>query len=1089
MLRGRGDERGPAPGARRLGDRRRAGGGRRRARARQPRQPVPLAGRGADGAARAHDPLPRDPARHRRHELLLPGARRRVRTRRRLALAHLALLLRRGGVVRDPRPDGLRGAPPLCARRRRLRAADLRARARALARSRGRRRVRGPARALGAVPDPVAVGPLVQPRRPAGALRPARLRADRPRPAGARVGSVRGGAAALPHPLPLLRRAARRLLPARARARARSPAADARSRGGDGGALGAVAPVALRGGARAPLPGAPRERERLALLPRELRPHPGRRLPRPGALAARGTAPRAAARAPRRAHAAARARPLERARARRAPHGPRPRAPRAAEPRRLRALPDAARAAALRRGRARRGPLRTGVAGSRGGRRGRLGAHRSARGPRLRDHPRLRRPGRGHRRIPARPRAARADGGDRLRGPAGQVLHRAAGGRRAHRRGPRGGARRGLDPAAPAQRGPRLAERARGLPPRPRRGRLRPLRDRLPRHGLREPRGPAPAPLPHHAQRAARRDLGPTPVSGSENADPRGTWLAVAACVAAGTVLRAIPCTNDFWLDEIWTWQSAQQLHSALGVFTEIHHSNNHHLNTLLFYWLGDQRAWALYRLPSLVAGSATIALAAAIAGRRGRLEALLAAALSAASFALVYYSSEARGYSLAVCLALVALLALLRFFERGGAGAAALFATATCLGLLSQLVFVFFWSGALAWTALRLERRPEPASARLADALRLHAAPALALLLLYLVDLRHLRVGGGPPAVAGEIAARTLGYTLGLPVRPELGGAYAALALGLLALALRRLARERDDLWVLHLVAIALAPAAILAAARPEVIDLRYFLIGIALFLILLARLAAGALRAGGWRRAAAAAGLAVFFLGNGVHAARFLELGRGGFQAALRYMAEHSAGPAIVVGSDQDFRNAIVLRFYARLLPSGRSLDYRKRSEWPPGGPEWIVVHRRERPRRPLPELSFDDAGRYRLAAEFDYGGISGFYWGIYRRSSDAGNAPTDPGAAGSRGRSRRGRRARARSAPRARRRPRPTRAGAGRCAGRGRRARRRTQRRRGGRGPRSPAGRSAGPRASPPRRRPRSRSGGRAGSGSDSFAGASS
>jgi len=466
----------------------------------------------------------------------------------------------------------------------------------------------------------------------------------------------------------------------------------------------------------------------------------------------------------------------------------------------------------------------------------------------------------------------------------------------------------------------------------------------------------------------------------------RATWLAVAAIVLAGTVVRAIPCWNDFWLDEIWTWTDARRLTSALGVFTQIHHSNNHHLNTLLFYWLGDRRDWAIYRLPALLAGSGTLVLAALLGARRGRLEAVLAAGLCAASFPLVHYSSEARGYSLAVFFALAALLSLLRFLERGGSAAAASFAAATCLGILSQLFFVFFWSGALALTALRLARRSGPRTRALVDALRLHAAPAIGLLALAQVDLRHLAVGGGPPAVPGEIVARTLGFSLGLPVRSELAPLYAALAIGLFALGLIRLARERDDLWVLWLVATALAPAAILALLRPAVIDVRYFLIGIALFLILLAWILGAELRAGGRRRALASVGLGLFLLGNAVHTARFLALGRGGFQAALEFMAERSEAGRIVVGSDQDFRNAMVLRFYARLLPAGKVLDYRERSRWPVGGPEWIVTHRRFRPDRPLPELAFDSAGRYRLAADFDHAGISGFYWAVYRRIAPA-------------------------------------------------------------------------------------------------------
>jgi hypothetical protein len=469
----------------------------------------------------------------------------------------------------------------------------------------------------------------------------------------------------------------------------------------------------------------------------------------------------------------------------------------------------------------------------------------------------------------------------------------------------------------------------------------------------------------------------------------RATWLAVAACVTVGAVVRAIPCRGDFWLDEIWTWGDALRLHSPLEVFTRIHHSNNHYLNTLLFYWLGDQRDWAVYRLPSLAAGIATIALGAWLGARRGRLEAVLTAGLLAASFPLVHFSSEARGYSLAVCFALGALLALLRFFERGRAIDAVLFSACAVLGLLAQLTSVFFWAGALALSALHVWRQPAPRTRALRAALLLHAAPALALLVLWWVDLRHLRVGGGPPAVAAQVVARSVGYSLGLPVRDALAPLYAALALSILALGLRRLWRDRDDLWLLLLVAIALAPAAILVALRPAVIDLRYFLIGTALALVLLAWILAAGLRARGWRRAAAGLAIAVFLVGNGHSVARFLALGRGGYGAALRFMADHSDGERIVVGSDHDFRNERTLRFYARFLPAGKRLEYRPRDAWPPGGPEWYLLHRQARPRAPSSELLLPGAGRYRLAAEFDHAAISGFYWAIYRRMETGSGA----------------------------------------------------------------------------------------------------
>ena len=462
----------------------------------------------------------------------------------------------------------------------------------------------------------------------------------------------------------------------------------------------------------------------------------------------------------------------------------------------------------------------------------------------------------------------------------------------------------------------------------------------------------------------------------------RAAWLAVVACVLVGAVVRALPCANDLWLDEIWTWRDALQLHSPLEVFTAIHHSNNHHLNTLFFYLLGDRSDWAVYRLPSLAAGIATIALAARIAARRGRLEAVLAAVLVAASFPLVHFSSEARGYALAVALALAALLALLRFLERGQGVDAAAFALCTSLGLLAQLVSAFAWAGALALTALRVARAPAPRAGALHRAAWLHALPAATLLALWWVDLRHLRVGGGPEPGAAEVVARSVGFSLGLPVRAALAPVYAALALAIVALGVARLWRERDDLWVYFLVAIALAPAAVLGGLRPALVDLRYFLIGIALALVLLAWILAPWLRAGGSRRTAAAVALGVFLLGNAHAAARFLALGRGGYGAALRFMADASEGERIVVGSDHDFRNELVLRFYARTLPPGRRLDYRRHGAWPPGGPDWYVVHRSARPSQPAAEIDVPGAGRYALAAEFDHAAISGFYWAVYRR-----------------------------------------------------------------------------------------------------------
>jgi hypothetical protein len=464
-------------------------------------------------------------------------------------------------------------------------------------------------------------------------------------------------------------------------------------------------------------------------------------------------------------------------------------------------------------------------------------------------------------------------------------------------------------------------------------------------------------------------------------ADPgrRATLALCGAFVVAGALVRLLPCWNDFWLDEIWSWQSARELASPLGVFTAIHHSNNHHLLTLLLRALGEDAHGSLARLPSFAAGVVSIALAGRLAARRGRLEAVFACLLTAACFTLVHFSSEARGYALAVGFALAALACGERARRAGSLAACAAFGLCIVLGFLSQLVFLLFWSGVL---ARDLARELPAGGGGWRRLLLLHLFPTAALLALAWVDLRHFELGGGNPTDVGLMFARTFGFSLGLPIARAwlpLGALIAALVF---ALGLAPLLRARDPDALLYAIAIVIAPALVFGGLRPQVIDVRYFVIGIALWLLLASRVLADAWRSGGLRRAAALLFAAAFVAGNGLHTAAFLREGRGGYERALRFMAERTPGPELVVGGDHDFRNGMTLLFYARRLPPGKRLVYLTRGQWPAEGPPWLVVHAASRPAEPDRELALSPLRRYRLAAEFDHAAISGFWWGVYRR-----------------------------------------------------------------------------------------------------------
>ncbi len=469
----------------------------------------------------------------------------------------------------------------------------------------------------------------------------------------------------------------------------------------------------------------------------------------------------------------------------------------------------------------------------------------------------------------------------------------------------------------------------------------------------------------------------------------RAFFLAGAAILLASAALRILPAFGDFWLDEIWTYYLVQSVNGAWEIFDGIHHSNNHHLNSLLFYWIGDRENFVLYRIPSLVAGIASVALAWALGRRYGRQEAVFAGILTGFCFALIYFSSEARGYALAVFFALATTWLLDRAHDRPSAVVTASVSACSILGFLANLTFLFYIAGAFTLSVARLARRREPPPRAARKLAALYGPTLLAVAALVWVDLRVLRVGGGDPLDWALLASRSVGYTLGLPVAAELAWPALACAAAIGAAAGRISWRAGDEDWLLVLVTVAVAPAIVLGVMRPAVVEVRYFLIGIALYLVLASRLAAALFRAGGWRRVLCGVGLLLFGIGNAAHTVPFLRYGRGGYAEAVRFMAASSPQPAFSVGSNHDFRNEMILRFYARGLPEGRSLIYMLPGAAPRKGPDWLIFHASQRPDSVPPSATDVRGNRYRLAREFESGGISGFWWGVYRNDGAAGAA----------------------------------------------------------------------------------------------------
>src|SRR6478735_8707503 len=109
---------------------------------------------------------------------------------------------------------------------------------------------------------------------------------------------------------------------------------------------------------------------------------------------------------------------------------------------------------------------------------------------------------------------------------------------------------------------------------------------------------------------------------GADTARRRGQWL-FAAIILFGLALRIAAARGALWLDEAWSAVLAHEAGTPIGVFVQINHDNNHHLNSLWLQLVGPGADPLLARAPAILAGTACILVAGLIGWRRGVLAGL----------------------------------------------------------------------------------------------------------------------------------------------------------------------------------------------------------------------------------------------------------------------------------------------------------------------------------------------------------------------------------------------------------------------------------------------------------------------------------
>jgi mannosyltransferase len=291
-------------------------------------------------------------------------------------------------------------------------------------------------------------------------------------------------------------------------------------------------------------------------------------------------------------------------------------------------------------------------------------------------------------------------------------------------------------------------------------------------------------------------------------------WWPLAGLMLLAAVLRFSTLgLQSFWYDEAFT--PVHVLHVGLWATLRgvVRTENTPPLWYVLAWvdWRVLGSAAVALRLPSALAGVATVAVAWAI-GRElsGFRAGVVCAALVAVNPLLVWYSQEARAYSLFVLMAALAMLCFLRAQRVPSRGRMALFALVGSLALLTHYFAVFLLVPMVLW--LVCDRRCRRAAL---PAIAVIALVGAALIPLVLAQAGHGTqwIGGWP--LSQRLEAIPQYYLTGYSGSPLGHGVELLVALPLLAglvLGLVRM-REHPDPRLLRgaLMAFAIAAGGIL--------------------------------------------------------------------------------------------------------------------------------------------------------------------------------------------------------------------------------------------------------------------------------------
>jgi len=457
--------------------------------------------------------------------------------------------------------------------------------------------------------------------------------------------------------------------------------------------------------------------------------------------------------------------------------------------------------------------------------------------------------------------------------------------------------------------------------------------------------------------------------------------IALCALLCAATLIMCA-ARGDLWLDEIHSLAFAEYAASPLDIFTKFKNDNNHILNTLYLYLAGQNSSFYTYRLLAVMSGIGSLLVLKCLSGNSDRRQTIFTLLFAGSSYPLVLYFSEARGYAPAIFFSLLAFMLAVKKQSELRLQRLLLFWAAAILGMLAHFTSIIILI-ALACSSLQRDFRSQPTPKRTLLCLSAWYGPPFAVFgVLYVIFVRPMAIGGGDPFSYEAVFRHTCSVVLGIPDGQVWGGIAIFCYCALIAAGTYLQFRQRSDHWLFYPLALFVLPLLMLAVTRPEVLYFRYFLVSFPFFYLLLGSSCTILWNSGrSWLPWTIAAAIVLMTAGHAARLVPLLTQGRGNYSAALSYMSASTPGPVIRAGSDHDYRNGMLLSYYARFLKNGKKIQYIEQKQMGYERPDWFILHSQDLSYRPQPALELQNIGNFRLVKQYPFAGESGWSWYIYQ------------------------------------------------------------------------------------------------------------